>query len=112
MSSTKELHTKIGDAPRVVIYTNDDDTIATAYIVADEAIKVKIPQPTMAKVIAGLLSSYYIWHRDFPPGYLNILQFIDYSILGSDLKINCSPTTIKFIRKLCHTLDTNNVSEK
>ncbi|KYN21890.1 hypothetical protein ALC57_05732 [Trachymyrmex cornetzi] len=61
-NSTDILTTKEGKAPRVVMYTSIEGEIATAYIVADETIKVKVPQPTVLRVIVYLLSAYYVWH--------------------------------------------------
>lgn len=63
MSSTDILNTKEREAPRSD--TSIEGEIATAYIVADETIKVKIPQPTVSRVIVCLLSTYYVWHIYF-----------------------------------------------
>lgn len=60
MCSTENLKTKKQEAPRVVMYTSIEGEMAAAYIVADETIKVKIPQSTVSKVIVGLLSAYYV----------------------------------------------------
>jgi len=42
------------------IYTSTEGEIAAACIVEDETVKVKIPQPTITRVIVDLLSAYYV----------------------------------------------------
>lgn len=81
MSSTEHLTTKKNEAPRVVIYTSIEGEIAAAYIVADETIRVTIPQPTVSKVIIGLLCAYYVWHLEYPTCYTNVLEYIDNELL-------------------------------
>lgn len=85
------------DAPRIVLYI-DNEKLAQAFIVADEKIRVSIPDPTEPKAIAGLLASYYAWHRAFPPGYANALEFLAFKILQAPFKNNS--TAAKFKRKL------------
>lgn len=103
LCSTEDLKTLEKEAPRAVIYMSDEGEIASAYIVADE-IKVKIPQPTVCNVIAGLLSVYYVWHVEYPISYSNILEYIEHEILTTSLKSR-STVVMKFIRD-CDNLKT------
>lgn len=81
-----------------MIYTSIEGDIATAYIVADEIIKILIPQPTASKIIIGLICTYYVWHSEYPPYYTNILHYFEHEILNIHLKSR-STTVAKFIRK-------------
>lgn len=97
MGNVHFLDTNIDDAPRAVIYTDGED-IATAYLVADAEIKIEIPKATIEKVIAGLFASYYVWNRNFPKVYANILTYMSNEILKSPIS---NVTTLrKFIRSL------------
>lgn len=82
----------------MVIYTSVEGEIAAAYIVADEAIKIRIPQPTVSKVIIGLLCAYYVWHLEYPTYYANVLEYIDHEILNTSFKSRSTAVAI-FIRK-------------
>ncbi|XP_025997041.1 uncharacterized protein LOC105204165 isoform X2 [Solenopsis invicta] len=104
LCSTEDLTTSEKEAPRAVIYMTNEE-IASAYIVADE-IKVKIPQPTVHKVIAGLLSGYYVWHMECPKSYANILEYMEHEILSTSLKSR-STVLMKFVRD-CDNLKTTN----
>ncbi|XP_074102118.1 uncharacterized protein LOC141529476 [Cotesia typhae] len=97
LQSTEDLETVESEAPRCVVYTLDQD-IASVYIVADNCIPMEIPNPDIYKILAGVLASYYAWHRNFPAGYLNLLQYLDYIILDIP-QTNLSLVVSKFIRK-------------
>lgn len=82
------MATVIGEAPRIVVHVNGS-LIDAAYIVADKGIRIKIPEIiTAAKIIGGLLCSYYAWHRDFLPAYGAILDFIAFKVFRHELKRN------------------------
>lgn len=100
-SSTQLLLTCEGDAPRTVLYITDNN-IDKAFIVADEKIKIDIPEPTVPEIIGALLASYYAWHRGYPPGYSNVLEFLAHKVLNAPLKSNS--TVAKFIRTLHNLL--------
>jgi len=104
MCSTENLKTKEKEASRAVIYASIEGEIAVAYIVADETIK--IPQPTVSKVVVGLLSAYYVWYIEFPACYANVLQYVDHEILSTSLK--GSTVVAKFIRELDNTIEVKN----
>lgn len=110
MCSTENLKTKKQEAPCVVMYTSIEGKIAAAYIVANETIKVKIPQPTVSKVIVGLLSAYYVWYVEYPTCYASVLKYIDYEILTTPLK--GSTVVAKFIRERDNTLKATNSVNK
>jgi len=110
MCSTENLKTKKKEAPRVVIYTSTEGKIAAAYIVADEIVRVKIPQPTVSRVIVGLLSAYYVWYMEYPTCYANVLKYLDYEILTTPLK-GCSTVVAKFIRDRDNTLEVNSTND-
>jgi len=109
MCSTENLKTQEREAPRVVIYISDEGEIASAYIVADETIKIKIPQPTVSKVIAGLLSGYYVWYVEYPLSYSNVLEYIDHEVLSTSLKSR-STVVKKFIRERDNALKASNLT--
>lgn len=96
MGELDDLTVYEDDAPRVVMYTDDQD-ITITYLVADADIKVNIPQPTIEKAVAGLLASYYVWNRKFPTAYVNVFTFINHELLKSPLPTS-STTIRKFIR--------------
>lgn len=91
----------------MVIYTAIEGEIAAAYIVADEKIRIIIPQPTVAKVIICLLSAYYVWHLEYPAYYTNVLEYID---LNSSLKSQ-STTVAIFKRKRDNILEELNCAD-
>lgn len=93
------------------MYVSTEGEIAEAYIVAEEVIRIKIQQPTISKVIVGLLSAYYVWHIEYPTCYINILKYIDYDILNSSLK-GCSTVVAKFIRERDNILEASNSVNK
>jgi len=98
MASTENLIGEKGDSPRAVLYVAEEG-IASAFVVADTHIRVKIPEPTVAKTIMCLLASYYIWDTTYPLAYANVMGFIDHKVLGTVVK---NQTIQKFIRKLNH----------
>lgn len=97
LSSTDCLLSFKEAAPRAVIFLQED-TIRQAFIVADEDVKLEIPEPTTAKILVGLVSAYYAWHRNYPTAYANLLDFLAYRIFGARLKNDT--TVAKFLRKL------------
>lgn len=104
------MKTNKGEAPRAVIYTSVEDDIAAAYIVADEAVRVIIPQPTVCKVTIGLLCAYYVWHLEYPSYYANILEYIDNEILTTSFKQQ-SIVVAKFIREHDNALKALNLAK-
>jgi len=109
MCSTENLKTKKKEAPRVVMYTSTEGEIAAGYIVADETVRVKIPHPTVSRVIVGLLSTYYVWHMEYPTCYANVFKYLDYEILTTPLK--GSTVVAKFIRERDNTLKVNSTND-
>lgn len=90
------LETTEGEAPRIVIFSLDGkEQITMAYLVADAEVKIEIYQPTVEKIIAVLFASYYVWNRQFPAAYSNLLNYLNHEFL----KVPISSATIKkFIR--------------
>lgn len=95
--STENLIGAKGDSPRAVLYTAEEG-LAAAFVVADVQIRVKIPEPTVAKIIMCLLASYYVWDTTYPLAYSNTMKFIDYKVLNGT--IPKSQTINKFVQKL------------
>lgn len=107
MSSASCINTKKGETPRAVIYMSIEGEIAAAYIVAEEVIRIKIPDPTVSKVIVSLLSAYYVWHMEYPTCYANILKYV-YRSRDFDTSLkNCSTVVSKFIREYNNILKTD-----
>ncbi|XP_025837270.1 uncharacterized protein LOC112906735 [Agrilus planipennis] len=75
-----------GEAPRLITFTNKDN-IAEAFI-ADEIIRVSIPDPKTCTSVSGLLAAYYVWHREFPSAYQGILDYITHEVYETPLKNN------------------------
>lgn len=98
MASTEDLIGVKGDSPRVILYVAKQG-VASAFIVADTNVRVKIPKPTVAKSIVCLLAAYYVWDTTYPIAYANIMKFIDFMVLGTTVK---NQTVEKFIQKLNH----------
>jgi len=109
MCSTENLKTKKKEAPRVVMYISTEGEIAAAYDVADEMVRVKIPQPTISRIIVGLLSVYYVWYMEYPTCYANVLKYLDYEILTTLLK--GSTVVAIFIRERDNTLEVNSSND-
>ncbi|XP_024868231.1 uncharacterized protein LOC112452328 [Temnothorax curvispinosus] len=101
MASTENLIGAKGDSPRVVLYTAEEG-VASAFVVADTNIRVKIPEPTVTKTVICLLASYYVWDTTYPLAYSNVMGFIDYKVLGT---VSKNQRIQKFIRKLNHKLE-------
>ena len=97
LSSLQDINTEIDEAPRLVVFVSED-AITTAYIVADEKLRIPIPEPTVERVIGGLLCAYYCWHRTFPAAYAGILEFMAYRVFGLVMKKNSGAA--KLVRKL------------
>lgn len=105
MASTAHLATEKDDAPRAVIYMTLDK-ISCAYIVADKDIQMEIRSPSVEKVIAGLISSYFVWHRVYPLAYSNTLQYIEHEVLGTEVS-NKNTILMKYIRDCNNHLNKN-----
>lgn len=57
-------------------------SIAQAYVVAGPA-TVEIEEPTVCKVLKGLMASYYVWNVEYPGAYSTCLSYLDQEILNT-----------------------------
>lgn len=61
-----ELDSHIYDAPRLVIYLDDEiSTIPAAFIVADNKIKIQMTEQTFGQLVLTLLATYYVWYTGY-----------------------------------------------
>ena len=98
LKKTDSMETIENEAPRCVIYTADN-TISSAYIVADNCVQMEIPKADVNRVLAGIIASYYVWNRSYPSVYQNQMQFFENQILDTPQK-NFSIAVTKFVRQL------------
>ena len=99
MGSLDSLDSAQGAVPRAILFVNEaEGTIDQAFIIADDNIQVEVPEPTTAKILMVLLSSYYAWHRSFPTAYTNALDFFAFKMFRIECKKNNA--VAKFLRKL------------
>lgn len=96
MSSADILQCHKGEAPRIVIFM-EEGIMNQSCIVADENVRVEVPEPTVTKTLVALLSTYYAWHREFPKAHTAALDFFAHKIFKVTLKNNNVAT---FIRKI------------
>lgn len=69
-------------------------SIAQAFIVAG-SVNVQIDEPTVSKVLKGLLACYYVWDVEYPAAYTTCLSYIDQEILKSQQN---KAAVVKFTR--------------
>ena len=87
MGSLDSLYSAQGAAPRTILFVNEEEgTIDQTFIIAGDKIQVEVPEPTTAKILTALLSSYYAWHRSFPTAYTNALDFFAFKMFRIDCK--------------------------
>ncbi|XP_043465979.1 uncharacterized protein LOC122500895 isoform X2 [Leptopilina heterotoma] len=78
--STTALLTATNSSPRLVVYTSGIK-IAEVLVVCDGA-RVQLAEPDATKATLLLFSVYYVWHCNYPTGYLHTMEYFDYEILG------------------------------
>lgn len=94
-------------APRAVVFRNENDPDdVQVYITADNNKKIEITSPTPAKVLLGLLATYYAWHQAFPAAYKQSLELFSHKILKTEVSLNSGVG--KFLRQLRNMKSLNN----
>lgn len=81
-NSTLETLSAKCSSPRLVIYTTDE-VIASAFVIAGEKIWIKVPSPNLAKSLACLFASYFVWHIQYPAAYRWTLSYLDQEIFDT-----------------------------
>lgn len=84
-----------GASPRVILCTAGKK-ISTAYLVADEGVRIKIENPSVDKTLMCLLASYFTWDVAYPLAYVNAMEYLESEIVRPVAKIK--PSVQKFIR--------------
>jgi len=92
MSSTRPNLTSLkDDGPRLAMFFSDEGNIASAFILADQTVRVKIDPYDFLKTFATLIGAYHAWNVGYPRGYKNILEIVDeYVFSMSPAKPNVS----------------------
>ena len=75
--------------------------VATAFIVADDAVRIKVESPTVSRAVACLIAAYYVWDARYPSGYENTMTYIENEVVSP---AKMKPAIEKFIRDRDHKL--------
>lgn len=86
-------------SPRAVLY-HKAGSIAQAFIVAG-SLTVDIPDPTVFRVLRGLIACYYVWNVEYPAAYTTCLSYLDQEILKTQQN---KAAVVKFSRDVEHAI--------
>lgn len=101
-ASLRDLLSAESSSPRLVIYVKND--VITDARVVHGKIQVDIPDPTVAKSVTCLMSSYYAWRVKYPPAYEQALTYLDCEILEKSTNLKGIEKFIRDVRNVWEDL--------